>query len=207
MVIDRINQAEANKSLERILPRIQQEFNKEMIADPESWQQFESRLRSGFGPLFSIYHDLYHQRYDFFYHLEELVRVLVENWLQRPDYLRKTDQLRAKDPTWFLDNKNLGGVIYIDLFAGDLSGVIQKIPYFKELGLTYLHLMPFFKAPEGENDGGYAVSSYRDVEPSLGNMTKLRELSIALNQAGISLVVDLVFNHTSNEHEWAKAAS
>ena len=59
----------------------------------------------------------------------------------------------------------LGGVCYVDLFAENLEGVKSKIPYFKELGLTYLHLMPMFKAPEGENDGGYAVSSYREVNP------------------------------------------
>ena len=52
------------------------------------------------------------------------------------------------------------------------AGLRSKLPYLEELGLTYLHLMPLFKAPEGENDGGYAVSSYREVNPRLGSMQR-----------------------------------
>jgi glycosidase len=92
------------------------------------------------------------------------------------------------------------------LFAGDLAGIRQSIPYFKELGLTYLHLMPLFQSPEGENDGGYAINSYREVDPSLGTIGELRELADDLRDHGISLVLDFVFNHTSNEHQWALQA-
>ena len=67
----------------------------------------------------------------------------------------------------------LGGVCYVDLFSGNLTELRRKIPYFKELGLTYLHLMPLFKTPEAENDGGYAVSSYREVNPALGPSASL----------------------------------
>lgn len=52
---------------------------------------------------------------------------------------------RTHHPDWFLSNKMVGGVCYIDLFAGNLQGIIDSIPYFQELGLTYLHLMPLFK--------------------------------------------------------------
>ena len=72
--------------------------------------------------------------------------------------------------------------------------------------MTYLHLMPLFKMPEGENDGGYAVSSYREVQPPLGTMEQLAALAGYLRAAGISLVMDLVFNHTSDEHLWAEKA-
>jgi glycosidase len=92
------------------------------------------------------------------------------------------------------------------LFAENLEGIRSKIPYFKELGITYLHLMPFFKAPEGENDGGYAVSSYRELNPALGSMEELTSLASDFRKAGISLVLDLVFNHTSDEHLWAERA-
>ena len=100
----------------------------------------------------------------------------------------------------------LGGVCYIDLFANNLEGIKSRIPYFKELGLTYLHLMPLFKMPTKENDGGYAVSSYREVHPPFGTMNGLAALASELRSAGISLVVDLVFNDTSDEHEWAERA-
>ena len=78
----------------------------------------------------------------------------------------------------------LGGVCYVDLFAGDLDGIRERIPYFKELGLTYLHLMPLFKVPEGENDGGYAISSYREVDPALGTMADLKALAAELRDGG-----------------------
>lgn len=94
----------------------------------------------------------------------------------------------------------------MDLFAGNLEGIRAKIPYFKELGLTYLHLMPLFRMPAGENDGGYAVSSFREVHPPLGDMAQLAELSRALRAESISLVLDLVINHTSDEHAWARRA-
>ncbi len=100
----------------------------------------------------------------------------------------------------------MGAVGYVDLFAGDLNGIREQIPYFEELGLTYLHLMPLFKAPEKNNDGGYAVSSFREVNPALGTIDQLALLTHELREHGISLVVDFVFNHTSNEHDWALKA-
>jgi amylosucrase len=100
----------------------------------------------------------------------------------------------------------LGAVCYVDLFAETLAGVRAKIPYFKEIGITYLHLMPPFLAPAGNSDGGYAVSSYREINPALGTMADLAGLAADLRAEGISLVLDFVFNHTSDEHTWAKAA-
>src|SRR6266536_104281 len=62
------------------------------------------------------------------------------------------------------------------------------------------------EAPEGESDGGYAVSSYRHVNPKLGTIDELAEIAREFQAHGISLVVDFVFNHTSDEHAWARAA-
>ena len=67
-------------------------------------------------------------------------------------------------------------------------------------------LMPLFKTPAGDNDGGYSISSYREVNPSLGTMEELTQLATELRHHGISLVIDFVINHTSDEHEWAKRA-
>ena len=164
------------------------------------------RLEVHFPLLFELLISLYQDQYDFFYHLEDLLFCLAEAWIERPEDLKALDAAREDDPHWFHSNQMLGGVCYVDLFAGDLSGIRSKIPYFKELGLTYLHLMPLFSAPVGENDGGYAVSSYREVDPKLGSMAELAELSAELRREGISLVLDLVFNHTSDEHEWALKA-
>src|SRR6266508_2328099 len=197
---------ESKRALKRLLPRLEKELSNSISVDPTGWQVFSERLQKYFPSLFNLYLNLYSTRYDFFFHLEDLLLSLGRSWFARPDGLRSLDQARESDPLWFQSNQMLGGVCYVDLFADNLEGVKSKIPYFKELGLTYLHLMPLFKAPEGENDGGYAVSSYREVNPALGTMEQLASLARELRSAGISLVVDLVFNHTSDEHTWAEGA-
>ena len=197
---------EATRTLKRLLPRVEKELSASIAADPQGWEQFNERVQKYFPSLFNLYLGLYGARYDFFFHLEDLLTSLARSWFARANDLRALDQAREQNPLWFQSNQMLGGVCYVDLFANDLEGIRSKIPYFKELGLTYLHLMPLFKAPEGENDGGYAVSSYRDVHPPLGTMDQLASLARDFRAAGISLVVDLVFNHTSDEHLWAEHA-
>ena len=120
---------------------------------------------------------IYGDQYDFFYHLERILATAAEMWLARPAELKALDAAREGDNRWFQSQQMLGGVCYVDLFAGNLAGIRAKLPYFRELGLTYLHLMPLFKVPMPENDGGYAVSSYREVNPSLGTMTELSALA------------------------------
>lgn len=193
----------AQVSLERLLPRLHARYAQEIQADPLTWEAFQARLESHFPRLFGLLHGLYGGQYDFFFHLEQLLFGLAQSWLERPAGLKTLDAAREADPAWFRSSRMVGGVLYVDLFSGDLAGVRRRIPYFKELGLTYLHLMPLFRAPQGENDGGYAVSSYREVNPALGAITDLTELAAELRREGISLVLDLVFNHTSDEHEWA----
>jgi amylosucrase len=167
---------------------------------------FCSRLERHFVTLFGIFTELYGYRVDCLENILALIRECGNSWRDRPDDLKAMDAARDKDPEWFLSNKMLGGVCYVDRYASNLDGIKAKIPYFKELGLTYLHLMPIFLAPQPHNDGGYAVSSYRDVDPRLGDMDKFKDVAKALREAGISLVIDFVFNHTSNEHEWARKA-
>ncbi|QHC56942.1 amylosucrase [Rathayibacter tanaceti] len=149
---------------------------------------------------------VYRRRTDLADQLVAIVELAASSWDERPEELRALDRAREAHPDWFLSNKALGGVCYVDRFAGDLEGLRAEIPYFREIGLNYLHLMPLFDAPEGESDGGYAVSSYRRVRPDLGDMDQLRLLASELRGQGIALVVDFVFNHTSDEHDWARRA-
>lgn len=197
---------ETARTINRLLPHIEAALASEIASDPSGWWTFTQRLAEYFPTLFARYFELYSTHHDFIFHLEDLLTSLAQAWFARPADLRVLDAAREQNPLWFQSNQMLGGVIYVDLFAGDLEGVRAKIPYFKELGLTYLHLMPLFKAPKGENDGGYAVSSYREVHAPLGTMAQLAALARDLRAAGISLVVDLVFNHTSDEHIWAQHA-
>ncbi|MFT4050724.1 MAG: alpha-amylase family protein [Microbacterium sp.] len=167
---------------------------------------FLARFDAQFPRLHDLFLRLYGSRADGQEQLAQTVAVACASWNTRPLDLKVRDGQRAADPDWFQSERMLGGVCYVDRYAGNLAGIREQIPYFRQLGLTYLHLMPLFDAPEGDNDGGYAVSSYRKVNPSLGTMAQLTELAADLRTAGISLVVDFIFNHTSNEHEWARKA-
>ena len=191
----------ARLTLDRLRPKLELQFAAHTQSDV--WQTFVQRLDEHFPRLFKLLFYLYSDQYDFFYHLETIVTTAARTALARSADLRALDAAREADPQWFQSNQALGGVCYVDRFAGDLNGLRAKIPYFKELGLTYLHLMPLFRAPEGANDGGYAVSDYREVDPKLGTIAQLADLARELRRNGLSLVVDFVFNHTSDQHAWA----
>jgi len=130
----------------------------------------------------------------------------VEGLQERPDPLRRLDRRRGAGPDWFQTPEQVGLMCYVDQFAGTLDGVRDKIPYLKELGITYLHLMPLLQTREGRDDGGYAVQDYRAVDPALGTMDDLQALAHDLHDEGILLALDFVMNHTAAEHEWAEAA-
>lgn len=191
-------------SLERLLPRIEARFKPQ--TEPSEWEAYVDRLERHFLRLFSRLHALYGSDYDFFYHLENILSSATEMWLERPAELKALDALREADPHWYQSSRMVGAMCYVDLFAGDLEGLREHVSYLSELGVTYLHLMPIFKVPQGDNDGGYAVSSYREVDPELGTMEQLAELATDLRRHGISLTLDFVFNHTSDEHDWARRA-
>jgi amylosucrase len=193
-------------TLERLLPRLEQRLGAAIADQPAVWAVFVRRLQQHFERLFDALRTLYGEQYDFFYYLEELLIEMAKAWFARPAVLRELDGQREANPDWFQSNEMLGGVLYVDLFAGDLQGLRLKLPYFKELDLTYLHLMPLFQTRPGDNDGGYAISNYRAVDARLGTMDDLRSLAEELRQSGISLVLDFVLNHTSDDHPWAQRA-
>lgn len=174
--------------------------------DPAEWARFSARVEAEAPRLTSLLARIYGAGLHLDTELAALVDLLATSWQQRPAELRALDDARLADPDWFQSNQMLGGVCYVDRYAENLDGVRARIPYFRELGLTYLHLMPLFAAPEENSDGGYAVSSYRAVNPALGDMAQLQSLAAELRANGIVLVLDFIFNHTSNEHEWAKRA-
>ena len=199
-----VSELQCRISLDRIKKRLHSRFPVESCS-PE-WEGFDFRLEENFPTLFRHLIELYGHHFDFFYHLEKLLETMALKWLERSPELKSSDGLREADPSWFQSGRLIGAMAYVDLFAGDISGLREKIPYLQELGITYLHLMPLYRTPDGDDDGGYAVSSYREVDAGLGTMEGLRELAAELRQHGISLVLDFVFNHTSDEHEWAQRA-
>ena len=88
--------------------------------------------------------------------------------------------------------------------VGDLAGITSRIPYLTALGIDAVWLSPFY--PSALADGGYDVDDYRDVDPRLGTLEDFDGMIAALHGAGIRLVADLVPNHSSDRHEWFRAA-
>ncbi|PMR86571.1 alpha-amylase family glycosyl hydrolase [Xanthomonas arboricola] len=147
---------------------------------------------------------LYGQRPDYTSWLTQWLSALGSSAQQRPQPLQQLDTTRQ--PGWFGEQHMLGYSAYVDRFAGTLQGVAARVPYLQELGVRYLHLLPFLRARAGDNDGGFAVSDYGQVEPSLGSNDDLVALTTRLREAGISLCADFVLNHTADDHAWAQAA-
>lgn len=138
--------------------------------------------------------------------LEQLMSSVAKLAAARPAALRELDQQRQLDKAWFSNQEMLGYCSYVDHFAGDLNGVVKKIPHLTEMGVRYLHLLPFLRARAGENDGGFAVSSFSEIEPRFGSMADLRTLTDQLRQENISLCSDFILNHVADDHPWALAA-
>ena len=83
---------------------------------------------------------------------------------------------------------------------GDLPGIISKLDYLAELGIDVLWLSPIFKSPQDDN--GYGISDYQDIDPMFGTLADVDELIAQAHDRGIKIVMDLVVNHTSDEHPW-----
>ncbi len=150
-----------------------------------------------------LYCELYHgdlHAYDYF------VSMLYRAWESRPEQLRAIDREREQNPNWYRSREIMGMLMYADGFAGTLSGVKAHLGYLEKSGVNYLHLMPLLESPDGRSDGGYAVSDFRKVQPSLGTMEDLAALADDCHRRGIKLCMDFVMNHTSEDHIWARQA-
>ncbi len=150
--------------------------------------------------------ELYGSRDDFAELVARIYRAVHLGFDQRSENLKHFDLRRSQQPDWFQQTDRIGYMCYVDRFAGTLGGVEEKIPYLKELGITYLHLLPLLKPRDGDRDGGFAVSDFHNVNPDFGTMADLSTLAEELRNNDISLCIDLICNHTSDEHKWAMAA-
>ena len=135
-----------------------------------------------------------------------LLDAIARTAAERAHALRILDHEREITPDWLQREQAVGYVTYVDRFAGTLRGLCGRLPYLRELGISYLHLMPLLQSRPAPNDGGYAVACYGAVEPALGTMADLRALADELRAAGMALCIDVVLNHTAREHPWAQAA-
>jgi amylosucrase len=165
-------------------------------------RSFETRLGQHMDELKWLYMELYDSQE----HFDDLLKNLKGFYEDRKASLKDLDKAREKDPGWYRRNGMLGMMLYVDQFAGTLNGVREKLDYIKKCGVNYVHLMPLLDTVEGRSDGGYAVADFRKVQEKLGTMKDLEKLADECHKDGISLCLDFVMNHTSEDHEWAKRA-
>ena len=174
------------------------------MTEEKNWEpEFRERLMRHYDEMKWLYSELYHndeQAFDYF------CSMLHEYYQARSEELKAWDKKREHNADWYAGNGMLGMLMYVDCFAGTLSGVREHLDYIRECGVNYLHLMPLLESPKGRSDGGYAVSDFRKVEPALGTMEDLAALSAECHDKEMAVCLDFVMNHTSEDHEWAKRA-
>ncbi len=166
---------------------------------------FELRLAANLGLIQQLFHSLYpeekHSKA-----FDKLLKLLPKLFASRPEELKLQDLARIKSGNWYQSEKMVGMQLYVEHFNKDLKGLQEKLPYLKDLGVNFLHLMPITPRPKGENDGGYAVNAYYGVAKQYGTAKDLMALTEELRKQNMFLMLDFVVNHTSDEFQWAKKA-
>lgn len=169
-------------------------------------RHFYTRLGANFYAIYSLFHNLYGHREDFQAQMLSLVETMAKGYINRSAELEKVDIERERDHNWFLSQKWVGMALYTNGFAENLADLTNKTPYLMELGINMVHIMPILKCPIGKSDGGYAISDFRQIDERLGNLDDLALVAKDFRKRDILLVLDIVLNHTSDEHEWAQKA-
>ncbi len=166
-------------------------------------RHFYTRLGANFYAIHSLFHDLYGKRDDFVIQMVRLVEVMATQYINRANDLKKVDIEREQHHDWFLSQEWVGMALYADGFSGNLDGLRGRIGYLQELGINMLHVMPILECPKGASDGGYAVSDFRNVDDRIGTLDDVRQLGADMRRRNMLLTLDVVVNHTSDEHAWA----
>jgi amylosucrase len=167
---------------------------------------FELRLTRWFAHLDDSLSAVYGRDAGYSALLNRLVMTLAAQHAARPLPLRRLDIERDLAPDWFQREGMVGYVYYVERFSNTLLGILDHLDYLEELGVTYVHLMYVLRPRAGENDGGYAIADYLEVDPRLGTREDLVLVCEALRERGIATCVDLVLNHCADTHAWAQAA-
>ncbi|MBU1568305.1 MAG: alpha-amylase family protein [Proteobacteria bacterium] len=186
--------------LNEILHELKHEIGKHRL------RHFYTRLGANFYAIYSLFRLLYGDRPDFKKQMVCLVETLALRYIERTPCLRKSDLARERNYNWFLSQKWVGMALYCDRFAGDLKGLRGKLPYLQDLGINLLHIMPMLDCPPDNSDGGYAVRDFNKIDPRFGTTRDVESLASTLQKRDMLLVLDVVVNHTSEEHEWVKKA-
>jgi amylosucrase len=190
----------------KIYKKLNQHLHKSGLDIAGDDNAFYTRFIANAAAIDALYNEVYatHERAVISYDL--LIDLVIATYKQRRKSLRRADAKKEAEGSWFVNNKLAGMSLYVDRFCGTIDNLEQRLWYFSKLGVNLLHLMPVFESPAGESDGGYAVSNFRKVDERFGNLEQLQALQKAMLKQGMYLMVDIVLNHTSQQHEWALRA-
>ncbi len=186
--------------LNEILDELKPEFRRSEL------RHFYTRLGANFYAIHSLFTHLYGEREDCRQMLIRLVEVMASGYIDRSQEFEQRDREREHNHAWFLSQEWVGMALYPEGFGGNLDGVREHLAYLQELGVNLVHVMPMLVCPQGASDGGYAVSDFRNIDPRVGSLESFAALAREMRRRRILLTVDVVVNHTSNEHEWARRA-
>lgn len=135
-----------------------------------------------------------------------IARLIEQARTERNADLRALDRIRLANPDWFNAASMVGYSLYVDRFAGNLTGLMDRLDWLGHLGVRMLHPLPMTPGQAGDSDGGFAVADYCAVAPALGTIDEVGELTRKLHARGMVLAVDCVLNHCARDHPWAQAA-
>ena len=171
-------------------------------------KKFKQRQIDFGGEILKLYNRIYHSHPDYKEGYLDLLKIIESAFTNRPGHLKKRDleKINSAEANWFLSNRICGMSLYVDRFCGTLPRLKSKLNYFKRLGINFLHLMPVFESPANESDGGYAVSNFRKIDPRFGKLEDLENLQQKMQELDMYLMLVIVLNHTSQQHEWARKA-
>lgn len=141
---------------------------------------------------------------------EELLRMLNSVLYKKKQKSGTAGKIIQSNKSWW--KEGILYQIYLQSFKdtdgdgfGDLNGVVEKLDYLKSIGITMVWITPFLESPMVDN--GYDVSDYKAIHPRYGTMEDFDRMIYGLHERGIKFVLDMVVNHSSDQHEWFKGAS
>ena len=190
----------------RLHQQIENVLAKHNIDSNNADRLFYARLLSNGSIILLLYNQIYSQHPKAEELFEKLLEVITTSYIHRVEDLKKKDIDKLEKEGWFLSNELAGMSLYVDRFCGNIKNLEDKLDYFKNLGVNLLHLMPLFESPKGESDGGYAVSDFRKVNERFGTLEQLKNVQQKMSEKEMYLMIDIVLNHTSQQHEWAQKA-
>jgi amylosucrase len=168
---------------------------------------FYTRFMTNVAAIFDLYTQLYEHHPAMESNFNQLIQTIISSHKHRPEKLKERDDQKIGKYPWFLSNKLTGMSLYVDRLCDNIKSLQSRLDYFEKLGVNLLHLMPLFESPADESDGGYAVSDFRKVDHHFGTLEDLRALQQEMQNRNMYLMLDIVLNHTSDQHEWAIRAA